>query len=101
LIKEIGREEMEKLLDGGAFLVDVREEDELLDGFIEGSTHMPLSSFDTLVHQLPKSQSIVFYCRSGRRSMKTAELAQKAGYKQDLYSLAGGYLEYAEEEFGG
>ncbi|MGE0171467.1 MAG: rhodanese-like domain-containing protein [Oligoflexales bacterium] len=98
MIKEIEREEMEELLDNGALLVDVRETDELIEGVIQGSVHMPLSTFDTLVHTLPKNKPIVFYCRSGRRSLKSAEIAKNLGYVQELYSLVGGYLAYAEEE---
>jgi rhodanese-related sulfurtransferase len=93
VIKEINQAQMEELLNKGAALIDVREEEELESGIIPGHIHMPLSDFDSYSDQLPKDRPIVFYCRSGRRSLAAAELARE-WTTQDLYSLAGGILEY-------
>lgn len=98
MIKEIDRAEMEALLGKGAQLIDVRESDEVASGMISGALHMPLSSFDSFKNQLAKDKPIVFYCRSGRRSLKTAEMAENWGHA-DLYSLRGGYLAYSGQAF--
>ncbi len=93
MIKEIDQAQMEELISKGASLIDVREEEELESGIIPGYVHMPLSDFDSYADQLPKDRPVVFYCRSGRRSLAAAELARE-WTTQDLYSLAGGILEY-------
>src|SRR5690606_15293046 len=97
MIKEVDIQGMKKLLDEGAVLVDVREDEEVADGFIEGMQHMPLSSFEDYEHKVAKDRPTVFYCRSGKRSLKAAEIAS-LWTKQPLYSLKGGYLEYSSQE---
>lgn len=97
MIKEIDLDEMKTLVGQGALLVDVREDDEVAAGAIPGHVHMPLSDFDQYRTQLPKDKAIVFYCRSGRRSLKTGEMALAWGHTNPLYSLRGGYLAYAGE----
>src|SRR5687768_12056712 len=98
MIKEIDREEMERLIEEeSAVLIDVREDEELEEGSIDGHIHMPLSRFDEFEEILSKSKPIIFYCRSGRRSLKSAEAAEE-WTDQPLYSLAGGYLGYCESE---
>jgi len=97
MIEEIDRAQMERLLKQGALLVDVREEDEIAnDGSIAGTTVMPLSRFEDFKEQLPTDRPVVFYCRSGRRSLKAAAIAE-TWTKQPLYSLAGGWLGYKGE----
>lgn len=95
MIKEIDLQDLASILGQGAKLVDVRESEELEDGVIPGHIHMPLSvleEFETDLKALgPK---ILFYCRSGKRSLKAAEMAQDWGIGPDLFSLRGGFLEY-------
>lgn len=95
MFKEITLDELEDLLSEGATLVDVREDDEVADGAIPGNVHMALSVFDSFKDDISKDKPTVFYCRSGRRSMKACEIASQ-WTEQQLYSLAGGYLAYAE-----
>ena len=99
-IKEIDVAELDQYIKNGAELVDVREAQELEDeGVIPGYKHMPLSSFDDYEGQVSKSKPTVFYCRSGRRSLKAAELA--LGWTtQPLYSLRGGILAYHAKNSG-
>jgi len=97
MVQEIDREEMERLIAAGADLVDVREHEELEDGAIDGHKHMPLSEFDEFAEDVSKTKPTVFYCRSGRRSLKACELASD-WTDQPLYSLRGGYLAYSGQE---
>lgn len=96
MIREIDIPEMNKLVEAGALLVDVREQEEVDAGMIDGAEHWALSEFEAFETKVPKNKEIVFYCRSGRRSLKAAELAEK-WTKQSLYSLSGGYLAYTAE----
>src|SRR5688572_11151822 len=73
---------------GKAVLVDVRERSELDAGMAEGARWYPTSSiksdpdgFAKFVASLPAEQTIVFYCASGVRSGKAAEIAGEAGRK--------------------
>jgi len=92
---EIDLNEFDNLKQNGAFVVDVRESEELAGGVIDGMTHWPLSEFDKYKSSCPLDQEIIFYCRSGKRSIVACEQAQQWTEKQ-LYSLKGGYLGYCD-----
>ena len=97
MITEIDISELKATLDGGARLVDVREEEELEGGTIPGFVHLPLSTFDEAEAELRKlGPKIVLYCRSGKRSLRAAQMAEQWGIGPHLYSLKGGFLAYQE-----
>ena len=96
MIREITLDELEDILADGAELIDVREEDEVEAGAIPGHKHMALSEFDTFKDEISQTKTTVFYCRSGARSMKACKMAEE-WTDQQLWSLAGGYLAWAEE----
>lgn len=95
MVKEIQLDELEPHLAQGAVLIDVRELEEVEEGAIDGMIHMPLSEFESFKDKLPKDKPIVFYCRSGRRSMAAGEMASQ-WTSQPLFSLEGGYLAYIQ-----
>lgn len=72
-----------------AILVDVREKDEILEtGIADMAVWLPTSSIETrsqafndALKSWPKEQKLVFYCRSGRRSEKSADLFSTFGYR--------------------
>lgn len=94
MIEEINLEQL-KEISTEAHLIDVREDDEVAGGMIPKAIHLALSKFPELKDQIPADKKIVFYCRSGKRSLKAAEIASH-WVKVPLYSLSGGYLAYQE-----
>lgn len=72
-------------------LVDVRNDDEVKHGIIEGAVHIPLVMLPVQHHVLTKAGNIVFYCHSGIRSAHAAAFAISKGYK-NVFNLAGGVL---------
>ena len=73
---------------GKAIVIDVREREELDDGMVQGARWYPTSSikadperFRKFIGSLPEDQTLVFYCASGVRSGKAAEIASKEGRK--------------------
>lgn len=76
-----------------AYLIDVREPDEVIQGNIPSSVNLPLSVLSGSL-QLPATQfhkkhgfskpgldqEIVFYCRSGKRSATASDVAKRNGY---------------------
>lgn len=75
-------------------LVDVRNDDEVARGIIEGAIHIPLALLPLQCDALNKAEHIVFYCHSGVRSAHAAAFALSKGYKH-VYNLAGGVLGWA------
>lgn len=73
----------------GAFILDVREPDEWIQGHIPNATLIPLGQLEKRVEELPRDQEIVVVCRSGNRSREGAVILLKAGFKQ-VSSMTGG-----------
>ena len=71
-------------------LIDIREEEER-QASLMGGEWIPLSELSSRVEELPDSP-IVFYCRSGGRSLRAAKHLRDALHRVDIYSLAGGML---------
>ena len=63
-------------------ILDVRRPDEFAEGHIPGAINVPNEEIGTAeIAKLPnKSQLILVYCRSGRRSKEAAEKLVKLGY---------------------
>ena len=63
-------------------ILDVRRPDEFTEGHIPGAINVPNEEIGTTeIAELPdKSQLILVYCRSGRRSKEASEKLVKLGY---------------------
>lgn len=79
------------IAEGRYLLVDVREPNEVAVEAYPDAVVVPLSTFDPDVLPDPQGKTIVFACRSGKRSV-TASLAAQAGGKPYDHHLAGGIL---------
>lgn len=76
----------------GPILVDVREKDEYLEGYIPGARWIPRGFLEIRVEeQIPeKSSAVVLYCAGGTRSALAAESLKQLGY-MNVSSMAGGF----------
>ncbi|MFM8700333.1 MAG: rhodanese-like domain-containing protein [Hyphomicrobiales bacterium] len=81
------------LASGTIVLVDVREANEFAAGHIPGSVLLPLSAFDASDLPRPDGRRIVLSCRSGRRSLTAAVMAQEQGVPVDAH-YAGGFIDW-------
>ena len=81
----------EKLKNGKRpFLLDVREKQEMREGYISGAKLIPLGQLRNRMKELPKDREIVCVCRSGNRSRSAAKQLIAAGYSAS--NLKGGML---------
>lgn len=80
--------EAERLVGGGAVLLDVREPDEWEAGHAPGAVHVPLGELGDRLDQLPRDRQIVCVCHLGGRSEKAAIAMARLGY--DVANLVGG-----------
>ncbi|WKY48257.1 rhodanese-like domain-containing protein [Eubacteriaceae bacterium ES3] len=90
-VKRIGQDEAKKRLDSGEkiVLVDVREENEYVQGHIPGSINIPLSRIEQAEKVLKdKAAKIFVYCLSGGRSSRAGEYLSKVGYS-DVTNIGG------------
>ncbi|MFL7867615.1 MAG: rhodanese-like domain-containing protein [Anaerolineales bacterium] len=81
----------EKLKNGKhPFLLDVREKQEMREGYISGAKLIPLGQLGKRMKELPKSREIVCVCHSGNRSRSAAKKLIAAGYSAS--NMKGGML---------
>ncbi|KAF7789862.1 hypothetical protein EIP86_000810 [Pleurotus ostreatoroseus] len=93
-----------------AYLIDVREKDEVMQGAIPSAVNVPLTvlsgafglrdaDFDR-IYGFPKpkpEQEIIFYCRSGKRSTTACDVAKRNGYK-NILNYKGSWLDWVQQE---
>lgn len=73
---------------------------EFATGHIKGAININVQSDDfqqTAENKLSKRPTILVYCRSGRRSMKAADILSRIGYK--VINLEGGIIDWEKEGF--
>jgi rhodanese-related sulfurtransferase len=93
---EVSTEETARALaEGDAQIVDVREPYEREAGYVEGTEHIELQQLAGAAESLDRERPVIFYCRSGARSLMAAQAFRRAGY--DAYSMAGGLVDWAGE----
>jgi rhodanese-related sulfurtransferase len=69
-----------KLINDGAFLVDVRTEAEFAEGHIKGSTNIPLHTIPNELEQFKNKTTIIVFCRSGGRSSQAKAYLDVNGF---------------------
>jgi len=80
---------------GKAILVDVREEEEWVEGHVVGAKLLPLSSLekgipaDELTKTLAKGKIVYVHCQAGGRCKEAADILAKSGY--DVRALKPGF----------
>jgi rhodanese-related sulfurtransferase len=80
-IREVSREEAQRMVAEGAQLIDVRADHEWEAGRIEGAKHMPLPDLAERAGEIEKDRPVVVYCRGGNRSTMATQALAEAGYE--------------------
>ncbi len=84
-----------KLVNDGAFLVDVRTPGEFAEGNVKGSVNIPLDQVQNQLAKFRAKENIVVFCRSGNRSGQAKSILEQNGFSnvtnggtwQDILSL--------------
>ena len=77
----------------GAWLLDVREDDEWAAGHVPGATHIPLGQLSARAAEVPQGTTVYVICRSGARSARAARALAGSGW--DAVNVAGGMQDWA------
>ncbi|WP_028117475.1 rhodanese-like domain-containing protein [Ferrimonas senticii] len=80
-------------INNGAVLIDVRSPSEFQQGHLNQALNLPHHSIQYSIKQLelPSTQAIVVYCRSGQRSGIAHQILSRMGYSNVVNG--GGYQE--------
>ncbi|MFN3952316.1 MAG: rhodanese-like domain-containing protein [Thermaurantimonas sp.] len=79
-------------------VLDVRTAGEYASGHVEGAINVDYyaSDFEEQLNNLPKKDTVLVYCASGRRSSASISSLKKAGFSF-IANLEGGYSKYAKQ----
>ena len=93
------REFSEKMKANPGQLLDVRTEDEIAEGKIEGAVDMDFyaDDFSDQLSSLKTDQPVYVYCAAGRRGGKAMRIMAELGFTE-VYNLAGGIGAWMDEK---
>ena len=89
----ISVEEAYSKYQNGAFVLDVRTQEEWNEFHAPNTTLIPLDQLQARLSEVPADKEIVVVCRSGNRSQQGRDILLAAGYKQ-VTSMTGGLNEW-------
>jgi len=92
-VPQVSADEGAKLVEDGAFLLDVREPNEWVAGHAAAAAHIPLREVPTRASEVPGDATVVVICRVGGRSQQAATWLRGNGI--DAVNLAGGMQAWA------
>lgn len=90
---EISLQEAHQKYLRGAFLLDVREQEEWDEYHVPNTTLIPLGELDQRLREIPRNKEIVVICRNGNRSQEGRDILLSAGFKK-VTSMAGGVAQW-------
>ncbi|HQT03645.1 MAG TPA: rhodanese-like domain-containing protein [Thiotrichales bacterium] len=87
----IAPEQAVRMMNDGAFILDVRSIDEFRSGHLTGAKNLSVADLPSKLDSLEahKSGPTIVYCESGMRSARACGILRKAGFEQ-LHNLSGG-----------
>jgi rhodanese-related sulfurtransferase len=94
-MEEVEADTAATLAEDGAYLLDVREDDEWAAGRVTGSVHISMGELGARLDELPTDRRIVAVCRTGARSGAVTDALAARGY--DVVNLAGGLQAWIAE----
>lgn len=85
--------------DENAFVLDVRTDDEVEEGYIPNATQIDIylgQGFIDEVQKLDPSKNYYVYCRSGNRSGQACAIMNSLGF-ENTFNLEGGFMNWTGE----
>lgn len=97
-MSDLSQEQWAKQLkaDENAFILDVRTEEEVEEGFIPNAKNLNIFKGQAFIYELEaldKSKNYYVYCRSGGRSGQACAIMNEMGF-ENAYNLLGGFSEW-------
>jgi len=86
-------DEIDKIVENGGLLIDVRESIERDMGYIKGSINIPLGEIRNRLDKIPKNKEVYITCQVGLRGYLASRILSQNGYK--VKNLDGGYKTYS------
>jgi rhodanese-related sulfurtransferase len=78
----------------GAYLLDVREDEEWVAGHAPDAHHVPMHTIPARLDEIPVDEDVVVVCRSGGRSAQVVAYLLQTG-RENARNLDGGMIAWA------
>jgi rhodanese-related sulfurtransferase len=100
-VEVLDKPQYKRMVSKGYTIIDVRTSEEFEEGHIAGALNINVKSeeFIAEIENLTKSDTLLVYCRSGRRSLYAAQIMVSFGFIK-IYDLEGGFLNWESEYEG-
>jgi len=95
-IKSVKANDVQKIMNAGVTLLDVRKPNEWNAGHLQGATFLPLADFPKILDSLDKTDSYSVHCGGGYRSMTAISIMKKKGFR-NVSNVAGGFTAMKRE----
>lgn len=89
--KQVKVDEVRKLIENHAYILDVREKNEFECGHLINAHNIPLSELRERMNEIPKDQPVYVHCRSGQRSYNAVMALQNSGFS-NVFNVSGSFL---------
>lgn len=86
MYKTIRMSDLDYLLKMGGVLIDCRNYNEYLNKHLDNAINIPLSNITSILNKYTKDKILIFYCKSGVRSLKACNIMSLFGYTK-IYNL--------------
>ena len=96
-VPEIDVDELERQLEAGAVLIDVREPDEWVEVRVPGGHLIPLQNVPERLAEIPEEGTVYVICALGGRSRAAAEFLRGQG--RDAVNVLGGTTAWVDADF--
>lgn len=83
--------------DDNAFILDVRTEEEVEEGFIPTAKNLNIFKGQAFIYELEaldKTKNYYVYCKAGSRSAQACAIMNQLGF-ENTYNLMGGFSEWS------
>lgn len=77
---KVSEKKLTELIKDGAFLVDVRTQNEYTQNACEGTVNIPLNLIENQLDKFKNKNHIIVFCRSGNRSSMAKYKLEKNGF---------------------
>ena len=89
-LKQVPVSEVRKLVEEGAYILDVREEDEFEESHLNNAINIPLSQLRERIGEIPKDKPVYIHCRSSQRGYYACRTLMAEGI--DAINISGSFL---------
>ena len=93
-VPAIDIDELARLRESGAVLVDVRQPDEYESFHVPGAVLIPLADVPERIEEIPSDERVYVICGSGGRSARAVQFLNQQGL--DTVNVAGGSKAWLE-----